>query len=134
MRYITPRKAAKGLGAAGPGASTAHHWGMTVSSAALLILTPAFILVVASAIGLPHDAVVAYFSRPYPAIVTALFLVVGMHHYINGTRIMIDDYLDHAERKVAIILSHLFGWAVIAAVVYALARMMLSPAAVVVVS
>ena len=134
MRYITPRKAAKGLGAAGPGASTAHHWGMTVSSAALLILTPAFILVIASAIGLPHDAVAAYFSRPYPAIVTALFLVVGMHHYINGTRIMIDDYLDHAERKVAIILSHLFGWAVIAAVVYALARMMLSPAAVVVVS
>jgi len=134
MRYITPRKAAKGLGAAGPGASTAHHWGMTVSSAALLILTPAFILVIASAIGLPQDGVVAYFSRPYPAIVTALFLIVGMHHYINGTRIMIDDYLDHAERKIAIILSHLFGWAVIAAVVYALARMALSPAAVVVVS
>lgn len=133
MRYITPRKAAKGLGAAGPGASTAHHWGMTVSSAALLILTPAFILVVASAIGLPHDAVVAYFSRPYPAIVTALFLIVGMHHYINGTRIMIDDYLDHAERKVAIILSHLFGWAVIAAVAYALVRMALSPVAAVVV-
>lgn len=134
MRYITPRKAAKGLGAAGPGASTAHHWGMTVSSAALLILTPAFILVIASAIGLPQDAVVAYFSRPYPAIVTALFLIVGMHHYINGTRIMIDDYLDHAERKIAIILSYLFGWAVIAAVAYALARMALSPAAVVVVS
>lgn len=127
MRYLTPRKAAKGLGAAGPGSATAHHWSMTVSSAALLILTPAFIFVIASAIGLPHHAVLAHFSRPYPAIVTGLFMIVGMLHYTNGTRIMIDDYLDHTERKVAIILSQLFGWAVIATVVYALARMALSP-------
>lgn len=128
MRYLTPRKAAKGLGAAGPGSATAHHWSMTVSSVALMILTPAFILVMATAIGLPHEAVVAYFARPYPAIVTALFLVVGMLHYINGSQIMIDDYLAHTERKVAIIAARLFGWAVIAAAVYALARMAFSPA------
>ena len=127
MRYLTPRKAAKGLGAAGPGSATAHHWSMTVSSVALMILTPAFIFVIATAIGLPHGGVVAYFSRPYPAIVTALFLIVGMLHYVNGTRIMIDDYLDHTERKVALIVAQLLGWAVIAAAVYALARMAFSP-------
>ena len=127
MRYITPRKAARGLGAAGPSTGTAQHWSMTVTSVALLILTPAFIFVVATALGLPHHAVFAYFSRPYPAIVTALFLIVGMLHYINGTRIMIDDYADHTERRVAILASQLFGWAVIAVVVYALARMALSP-------
>ena len=71
MRYITPRKAARGLGAAGPSTGTAQHWSMTVTSVALLILTPAFIFVVATALGLPHHAVFAYFSRPYPAIVTA---------------------------------------------------------------
>lgn len=128
MRYITPRKAARGLGAAGPSTGTAQHWSMTVSSVALLILTPAFIFVIASAIGLPHHAVVAYFSRPYPAIVTALFLIVGMLHYINGTRIMIDDYTAGTERRVALIAAQLFGWGVIAAAVYALARMALSPA------
>lgn len=128
MRYVTPRKAARGLGAAGPSTGTAQHWSMTVSSVALLILTPAFIFVVASAIGLPHHGVVAYFSRPYPAIVTALFLIVGMLHYINGTRIMIDDYTAHTERRVALIAAQLFGWGVIAAAVYALARMALSPA------
>lgn len=127
MRYLTPRKAAKGLGAAGPGSATAHHWSMTVNSVALAILTPAFIYVIASAIGLPHAGVVAYFSQPYPAIVTALFLIVGFLHFINGTQIMIDDYLDHTERKVAVIASQLFGWAVIAASVYALARMAFSP-------
>lgn len=128
MRYLTPRKAAKGLGAAGPGSATAQHWSMTVTSAALMILTPAFIFVIATAIGLPHEGVVAYFSRPYPAIVTALFLIVGLLHYVGGTHIMIDDYLDHTERKVAVIASKLFGWAVIAAAVYALARMAFSPA------
>ncbi|PZP20589.1 MAG: succinate dehydrogenase, partial [Kocuria rhizophila] len=54
MRFVTPRKAARGLGAAGPGSATAHHWSMTVSSVALMLLTPAFIFVVATAIGLPH--------------------------------------------------------------------------------
>lgn len=127
MRFITPRKAARGLGAAGPSTGTAQHWSMTVSSVALLILTPAFVFVIASAIGLPHHAVVAYFSRPYPAIVTALFLIVGMLHYINGTRILIDDYTAHTERRVAVIAAQLFGWAVIAAAVYALVRMALSP-------
>ena len=127
MRYLTPRKAAKGLGAAGPGSATAHHWSMTVNSVALAILTPAFIYVIASAIGLPHAGVVAYFSQPYPAIVTAMFLIVGMLHYVNGTRIMIDDYLDHTERKVALIVAQLLGWAVIAAAVYALARIAFSP-------
>lgn len=128
MRYVTPRKAARGLGAAGPSTGTAQHWSMTVSSVALLMLTPAFVFVIASAIGLPHHAVVAYFSQPYPALVTALFLIVGMLHYVNGTRIMIDDYAANTERRVAMIAVQLFGWAVIAAVVYALARMALSPA------
>lgn len=128
MRYLTPRKAAKGLGAAGPASGTAQHWSMTVSSVALMILTPAFIFVIANAIGLPHQGIVAYFSRPYPAIVTALFLIVGLRHYISGTQIMIDDYLDHTERKVAVIAAQLFGWAVVAAAIYALARMAFSPA------
>ena len=127
MRYITPRKAAMGLGAAGPSTGTQHHWTMTVTSVALVVLTPAFVLVIGRAVGLTREGVLVYFSQPYPAIVTALFLIVGMYHFVKGTRIMIDDYLDHTERKVAIILSQLFGWAVIAAAVYALARMALSP-------
>ena len=130
MRYLTPRKAAAGLGAAGPASATAKHWSMTVSAVGMAILTPAFVLVMANAIGLPRELLIAYFSRPYPAIVAGLFLIAGMLHWIAGTRIMIDDYLDHTERKIAIALSHLFGWAVIAAVVYALASLIAQPAVV----
>ena len=126
MRYITPLKAARGTGAAGPSTGTRHHWVLTVTSVALAILTPAFLLVMSRAVGLPREGVLAYFSKPYPAIVTALFLIVGMYHFVKGTRNMIDDYLSHTERKVAIIFSEIFAWAVIAAAGYALARMALT--------
>ena len=53
MRYITPLKAARGTGAAGPSTGTLHHWVLTVTSVALAILTPAFLLVMGNAIGLP---------------------------------------------------------------------------------
>lgn len=123
MRYITPRKAATGLGASGTG--TAHHWGMTVSAVALAVLTPLFMISVGSAIGLPHRAVLAHFGQPWHAIVTALFIIVGMIHFMRGTRIMIDDYIHGTARKVALIVADIFGWAVIAAGVFALARMTL---------
>jgi succinate dehydrogenase / fumarate reductase membrane anchor subunit len=128
MRYITPRKAAQGLGAAHSG--TADHWFMTVSACALALLVPAFMLVVANAIGLPREEVIAYFGRPYPAIVSALFIIVGMVHFIKGTRVMIDDYFHDTARKVAIIVSVIFSWAVIASAVFALAKMALSTAAI----
>ena len=130
MRYITPRKAAAGLGAAGPASATAKHWWMTVNSVGMAILTPAFVFVIINALQLPRAGILMYFSRPYPAIVTGLFVIAGMLHWIAGTRIMIDDYLDHTERKIAIALSHLFGWAVIAAVIYALASLLAQPAVV----
>lgn len=121
MRYITPRKAAIGMGSARTG--TLHHWQMTVTSAALLILTPLFMIVVGGAIGLPREAVITHFGRPFAGIVTALFIVVGMIHFIKGTRIMLDDYLHGTANRVAIIVSHIFGWGVIATALFALAKM-----------
>lgn len=123
MRFITPRKAATGLGSARSG--TADHWAMTVSAWALLILTPLFMVTVACAIGLPRGELIAHFGRPWAGIITALFVVVGMVHFIKGTRVAIDDYLQHAARKAAVIASVIFSWAVIAAVIFALAKMAL---------
>lgn len=123
MRYITPRKSAEGLGSSHSG--TEDHWKLTISAVALAILTPAFLFVVGSAIGLPRDGVIAHFGRPYPAIVTALFIVVGMLHFMRGTQSMILDYTRDTARKVAIIGTQILGWAIIAAALYALAKMAL---------
>ncbi|MEE2860165.1 MAG: succinate dehydrogenase, hydrophobic membrane anchor protein [Paracoccus sp. (in: a-proteobacteria)] len=121
MRYITPRKAATGLGSSRSG--TAHHWHLTVSSYALVILTPLFLIAVGQAIGLPQEGVIAHFGRPVPGIITALFVIVGMIHFIKGTRIMLDDYVHGEANKLAVIAATIFGWAVIAAAVFALAKM-----------
>lgn len=121
MRYITPRKAALGLGAAKTG--TEDHWFLTVTAAALLLLTPLFMIVVACAIGSSRADVLSHFGRPFPAIVTGLFIVVGMLHFIRGTRVAIDDYLQGTARKATIIASVMFSWVVIALALYALARM-----------
>lgn len=123
MRYITPLKAAEGLGSAHTG--TADHWALTVSAWALLILTPLFMITVGCAVGLPREEVIAHFGSFWPALITGLFVVVGMLHFIKGTRIMIDDYFQHATRKAAIIFSVIFSWTVIAAAVFALAKMAL---------
>lgn len=121
MRYITPRKAAAGLGSGRSG--TLQHWQITVTSVALLVLTPLFLIAVGGAIGLPRDQVVAHFGRPFPGIITALFVTVGMIHFIKGTRIMLDDYLHGLPHRAAIVVSHIFGWGMIATVLFALAKM-----------
>ncbi|WBU58266.1 succinate dehydrogenase, hydrophobic membrane anchor protein [Paracoccus sediminicola] len=127
MRYVTARKSAVGHGASHTG--TQHHWWMTVSSVALAVLTPSFLMVIGTALQIPERAdILAYLSRPYPAIVIAIFMTLGMLHFIKGTRIMIDDYFDHTARKVALISAAIFGWAVIAITLFALARVMLATA------
>ena len=75
MRFLTDRKRAVGLGSAKTG--TAHFWAMKVSSVALLLLLPLFVFTFGPMLGQPHEEVVAYFARPFPAIVAALTLVVG---------------------------------------------------------
>lgn len=122
-QFMTSRKMASGLGSAHSG--TAAHWSMTVSAVALAILTPLFVALVARSIGTGQAGAVAFFGQPFAAIVTGLFLVVGMIHWIRGTRIMVDDYLRGAPRMWTMIGVQIFGWAVIAAGLYALVRMSL---------
>ena len=78
MNYLTDRKRAQGTGAGGEG--THHHWQMMVSSAALVILVPLFVFVFANGLGKSYEEVLAYYSRPFPAIVTGLTMVVVILH------------------------------------------------------
>ncbi|AXC49875.1 succinate dehydrogenase [Paracoccus suum] len=123
QHFYTPRKAAEGLGSARSG--TAAHWAMTVSAVALAILTPLVIGLTGSAIGLEQPDVIGLIGRPGPAILLGLFIVVGMIHWIRGTRILIDDYMRGLARTWTLIAVQIVGWAVMAAGIYALARMAL---------
>ena len=101
MAYMTDRKRANGWGSAKSG--TMHHWSMTVSSVALVILVPLFIFTFGSILGSSYEEVTAYYSRPFPAIVAALTILVGFKHFNSGFQTLIEDYVHGPMEKVLII-------------------------------
>ena len=123
MRYITPRKRAEGRGAAHSGAH--HHWAMTVSSVGLAFMVPVWLYLFGRALGQSREVVVATFGSPFPAILTALVLVVGMRHFAMGATTMIEDYARGSARKMLIIFVTSLAWVIAATGLYALARMAL---------
>jgi succinate dehydrogenase / fumarate reductase membrane anchor subunit len=123
MHYLTARKRAEGLGSAKSG--TEHFWHMQMSSVALAVLVPLFIFTFGSILGGTHAEVVAYFARPFPAIVAALTLVVGFVHFKNGAQVMIEDYAQGAARRIAIIAVTCLSYAAIATGLFALIRLAL---------
>ncbi len=123
MQYLTDRKRAVGMGSAKTG--TAHFWAMKVSSVALLILVPLFIFTFGPMLGEPHADVVAYFSRPFPAIVAALTIAVGFKHFNDGAQVMIEDYVHGLTQKILIIGVTCLSYAAAATGLFAIARIAL---------
>jgi succinate dehydrogenase / fumarate reductase membrane anchor subunit len=123
MAYLTDRKRAVGLGSARSG--TRHHWNMTVSSYALLLLTPLFLIAVGPMFGAPHAEVAAHFARPFPAIVTALMLVVGFSHFRQGVQVLIEDYSAGLTRHLLIIATACLSYGAMATGLFALVRLAL---------
>jgi succinate dehydrogenase / fumarate reductase membrane anchor subunit len=123
MRYLTDRKRAQGKGAAHAG--TEHHWSMTVSSVGLAFLVPTWLYIFGRALGGSRAEVVETFSQPFPAILTALVLVVGMRHFAKGATTMIEDYLRGSARKAAVIGVTCLASAIAATGLFALARIAL---------
>jgi succinate dehydrogenase / fumarate reductase membrane anchor subunit len=123
MRYVTDRKRAAGLGSAKTG--TEHFWQMQVSSIALLILVPLFVFIVGPLIGRGHAEVVEAFSRPLPAIVTALTLAVGLVHFRMGAQVAIEDYTGGLTRRLLVVAVVCIAYGALATGLFALARLAL---------
>ena len=101
MTYMTDRKRAEGNGSAKSG--TMHHWHMMVSSVALVILLPIFIFQFGATLGGSYAEVIAYYSRPVPAAIAALTMLVTFYHFRGGVQTVIEDYVHGLARKVLII-------------------------------
>jgi len=123
MRYLTPRKRAEGKGAGHAG--TEHHWSMMVSAVGLAFLVPAWLYVFGKGLGAPREVVLDTFARPFPAILTALVLVVGMRHFAMGATTMIEDYARGTARKMLVIFVISLAWLIAATGFFALARIAL---------
>lgn len=123
MRYLTDRKRATGLGSARSG--TGHFWHMQVSAVGLAILVPVFIFTFGRIVGAPYEDVVAYYGRPFPAIVAGLTLLVALTHFKNGAQVLIEDYAHGFTRKALIVGTICLSYALIATGLYALIRLAL---------
>ncbi|WP_227284390.1 MULTISPECIES: succinate dehydrogenase, hydrophobic membrane anchor protein [Paracoccaceae] len=123
MAFLTDRKRVEGLGSARSG--TQHFYSMTVTSIALLILTPIFLFSVGPLLGEPHAEVIAGLSRPFTAIVTALMLIVGFHHFRLGVTTLIEDYVHGPAGRLAIIAMTLISYGLAATGLFAIAKIAL---------
>lgn len=123
MAYLTDRKRAVGLGSAKSG--TQHHWQMMVSSVALLGLIPLFLFTFGGIVGAPYADVVAYYARPFPAIVAGLTFVVGALHFKSGAQVLIEDYVHGFARKAALIGTICLSYTLAAMGLFAIARIAL---------
>jgi succinate dehydrogenase / fumarate reductase membrane anchor subunit len=97
MAFLTDRKRAEGWGSAKTG--TQHAWAMKKSSVALLILIPLFVFTFGPALGGSYEDILAYYSRPFPAIVAALTIVVAFKHFNDGFQTLVEDYVHGKAEK-----------------------------------
>ncbi|MDX1780911.1 MAG: succinate dehydrogenase, hydrophobic membrane anchor protein [Thalassovita sp.] len=123
MRYLTARKRAEGKGASHTG--TEHHWHMTVSAVGLAFIIPLFIFIFGRALGGAHEEVLATFSRPIPAVLTGLVLLVGMRHFAQGAQMMIEDYWHGTTRKLLVMFVIGLSYVVTGFGLFALAKIAL---------
>lgn len=123
MAYLTDRKRAMGLGSAKSG--TAHHWSMTISSVALLILLPMFVFTFGAALGGTYEEIVAYYSRPFPAIIAVLTILVTFKHFNDGVQTLLEDYVHGLAQKVSIVLMTCVSYGAAAVGIFAIARLAL---------
>lgn len=123
MGYMTDRKRAEGLGSAKSGVH--HFWAMKVSSVALLILIPLFVFTFGPILGSEHAEVVAYFARPFPAIVAGLTIIVGFKHFNDGVQTLIEDYVHGGPQKIALIGATCLSYAAMATGLFAIAKIAL---------
>lgn len=123
MQFLTPRKRADGLGAAHSG--THHHWQMQVTGMALALLVPFFLLTFGRILGAPYEEVVAYYSRPFPAVVAGLTVVVGLLHFAAGAQMAIEDYAHGVTRKALVVATQFLSYAAAAVALFALVRLAL---------
>ena len=123
MRFLTDRKRAEGRGAAHTG--TEHHWYMQVSAFGLALIVPTFIYIFGSALGGAHAEALEVFSRPIPAILTALVLLVGMQHFRRGMQTVLEDYTKDSTRKVLNMIVIALSYGLTATGLFALAKIAL---------
>jgi succinate dehydrogenase / fumarate reductase membrane anchor subunit len=107
----TSTKSVRGLGAAGRG--TEHHIRQRVSAIALLFLVPWFLYSVAFAFNAGYSGAVTWLSQPLNAILFILLTSAALYHMRLGLQVVIEDYIEKAGSRQALLILNTFVAAVL---------------------
>ncbi len=102
-----------------------HHFEMKLTSIALFFLVPLFIFTFGSVIGEDHETVVEYLSMPFPALIVALTLIIGLQHFQSGAQTLIEDYIRGLGHKVAMIFVKVLSYFLMSVGLYSIAKIAL---------
>ncbi|MFN7055418.1 succinate dehydrogenase, hydrophobic membrane anchor protein [Hyphomonas sp.] len=114
--FITPTKAARGLGSAKSG--TAHHIRQRVSALALIVLVPWFLYAVIKAASGGYDGARAWVSDPLNALLLVLTAAAAFYHMRLGMQVVIEDYIGKAGTRGALMILNTFATAILFAAVF----------------
>jgi succinate dehydrogenase / fumarate reductase membrane anchor subunit len=122
--YRTPLARARRLGAAKSG--TGHFWWQRVTAVVLALLVPWLVGLLVSLVGADIGRVYEVFSRPYNAILMALFVVALFWHAKLGMQVVIEDYVHNRAVELTLLVLNLLLCVLGAlASLYAIARIAL---------
>jgi succinate dehydrogenase / fumarate reductase membrane anchor subunit len=122
--YRTPAKRAHRLGSAQSG--TGHFWWQRVTAIVLALLVPWLVGMLVSLAGADLGQVHAVFSRPWNAILMALFVAALFWHAKLGVQVVIEDYVHVRALEVTLLLLNILLCSLGAlASLYAIARIAL---------
>ena len=99
----TPLKRARGLGASHSG--THHFWIQRVSAVAMIPLAMWFVVtLISKLIGADRAVVSDWVQQPLVALALASLLVAMFVHARLGIQVIIEDYVQHEGKKIALLL------------------------------
>ncbi|MFN4183687.1 MAG: succinate dehydrogenase, hydrophobic membrane anchor protein [Hyphomonas sp.] len=106
-QYLTPLKAARGLGSAKSG--TLHHIRLRVTALALIFLVPWFIYALIKASSAGYEGALDWVGQPLNA--TLLILTAGAvsYHMRLGMQVIIEDYIAKTGMRTTLLILNTFA-------------------------
>jgi len=118
----TPISKVRGLGSARSG--TGHFAKQRLTAIANIPLAIAFVAILATLLGAPHDAFVLSMRNPAVALILLLFVLSGAFHMKLGMQVIIEDYVHSELPKLALlVLNTFFAILIGAACAFAILKM-----------
>ena len=98
----TPLGRVRGMGSARSG--THHWWTMRVTSLALLPLTLWFVVSMIRLADASYLDTLLWIAAPVNAVLMLVLIGLTFHHMAAGLQVIIEDYVRHEFRRMAVIL------------------------------